>query len=164
MGSAVVETEILYKLANGFTIKRQKQNKREVYEPIKDVTYCENRSYLLGDLLVNHPSTYKKDFLKTVATMYNEKLKLKYPNANVFICGHTHQLGMTFAEDGKVLIESGCICNPMSYADKDDRPMKMQQYGYIYLEMKDNRVDIDSIKVNYLGHDEIVNQENEEDF
>jgi predicted phosphodiesterase len=158
MGSAVVETEILYKLANGFTIKRDKLHKREEYAKIKDVVYCDGRTYTYGDLLVNHPSVYRKDYLKTVSIMYESVFKVKYPESNVLIIGHTHQLGMSFIEDGKVIIENGCTCNPMSYSDKDDRPFKLQQYGYTYLEMENGKVDINSIRLNYLGHDKIINE------
>jgi len=156
MGSAVVETEILYKLANGFSIKYKNKNQRIEYQPIKDIEYCNGRTYIIGDLLVNHPSFYRKDYMKTVCVMYNEKFKDKYPNVNVIIMGHTHQLGLVFAQNGKVLIESGCLCNPMSYTDKDDKPFKMQSYGYVYLEIDDKKVDINSIKLKYLGYDEIL--------
>ena len=155
MGTSVVETEILYKLATGFTIKNKKEKIRITYEPIDNIEYCEGRTYVIGDLLINHPSTFRKDYMKTVFIMYNEKFKNKYPNVKVFICAHTHQIGQIFVDNGTVLIESGCVCNPMSYADKDDKPYKFQQYGYIYLEMKDNKVNIDSIKIKYLGHDSI---------
>jgi len=121
------------------------------YDPISNIEYCGGRTYIIGDLLVNHPSSYKKDYMKTVWTIYNEKLKNKYPDVNVVVIGHSHQLGKVFVENGKVLIESGCMCNHLCYNDEDDRPQKLQQLGYVYLEMKDNKVDIDSIKLNYLG-------------
>jgi len=155
LGTTVVETEILYKLANGFTVKHIKQNKRVVYDPVPDVEYCEGRTFTIGDLVVNHPSTFRKDCMKAVYVMYSEKLKNRYPKGRVFLIGHTHQLGKVFVDDGVVLIENGCVCFPARYADKDDRPFKMQQYGYTYLEMKNGKVDIDSIKVKYLGSDEV---------
>lgn len=163
MGTSVVETEILYKLARGFEIKRKGKKTRTVFEPIDDVHYCEGRSYMYGDLLVNHPSAFSRDYMKTVNNMWTGKLKLKYPTAKVILIGHTHQLGMVFAEDGRVLIENGCMCHPAGYADKDDRPYKLQQYGYTYLEMKDSKVDIESIKVQTLGFDTLEQNINSTD-
>lgn len=157
MGS-LAETEILYKLAYGFTIKT-KQDVRLEYEAIENVDYCDARTFCIGDLLVNHPSTFRKDYLKTVSIMYSERFKQKYPNAKVFIIGHTHQLGMCFAEDGKVLMESGCTCEPASYAEKDDKPFKIQQYGAITLEMENDQVDINSIKLHYYGYDTLDNED-----
>jgi predicted phosphodiesterase len=172
MGTAVVETEVLYKLANGFEIKlheggtgKKKVTKRVKYEAIEDVEYADARTYIYGDLLVNHPSIFSKDHMKTVARMWTEKLKNKYPHVKVVAIGHTHQLGMVHHEDGRVLIETGCTCFPASYADQDDRPFKLQQYGYVYLEMKNLEVDIDSIKVKHLGHDNLeTNYDNLDDF
>lgn len=46
------------------------------YDPISNIEYCGGRTYIIGDLLVNHPSSYKKDYMKTVWTIYNEKLKI----------------------------------------------------------------------------------------
>lgn len=157
MGSAVVETEILYKLATGFEIKRRKNNKiiREKYPQIENVEYVGSRSYLHGDLLVNHPSTFRKDFMKTVSIMYKERFKSKYPQAKVIVIGHTHQAGMIHIEDGVTLIECGCTCNPMSYAEKDDRPYSFQQRAYVYLEMYNGKVDQQTIHLHYLGHDEL---------
>lgn len=160
MGTSVVETEILYKLAKGFTIKDKENPKiRTEYLAIDDVEYCEARSFMYGDLLCNHPSMFRKQNMATVKLMWEEKLKNKYPKAKVIICGHTHQLGLVYYEDGRVLIESGCTCLPASYADQDDRPYKMQQYGYIYLEMMNKEVDIQSIKVKFLGHDTFDNND-----
>jgi predicted phosphodiesterase len=155
MGTSVVETEILYKLAKGFEIKRKVGNKfvRDVYPAIPNVMYCEARSFLYGDLLINHPSIFSKDNMKTVKRIWEEKLRNKYPEAKVILIGHTHQLGLVHYEDGRVLIEDGCTCFPASYADQDDRPFKMQQYGYVYLEMKDKKVDVNSISLKYLGRD-----------
>jgi predicted phosphodiesterase len=155
MGTAVVETEVLYKLAKGFEVKRKvgKNFVREEFPAIRNVEYCEARSFFYGDLLINHPTIFSKDNMKTVKRMWEEKLKNKYPSAKVVIIGHTHQLGMVYYEDGRVLIEDGCTCYPASYADQDDRPFKMQQYGYVYLEMKDKKVDLDTIQVISLGHD-----------
>lgn len=153
MGTAVVETEVLYKLANGFSIKGKKSGRRKDYPAIPGVEYCEARSWLYGDLLVNHPSSFRRNPLGTVQLMWDGKLKSKYPGAKVVLIGHTHQLGMCFYEDGRVLIEGGCTCYPASYADADDRPFKIQQYGYVYLEMKNKEVDINSIRVQYLGCD-----------
>lgn len=153
MGSSVVETEILYKLAYGFTIKEKKTGKRVDYPALPNVDYCDARSWLYGDLLVNHPSVFRKQNMGTVKLMWDEKLKGKYPQAKVVVIGHTHQLGLIHYEDGRVLIEGGCTCHPASYADHDDRPYKIQQYGYVYLEMKDKEVDIKSIKLGYLGCD-----------
>lgn len=167
MGTSVIETEILYKLANGFTVryadKKRKDEIRNVFKPIENVEYCESRSYMIGDLLVNHPSIFRKDYMKTVFIMWNERLKTKYPNAKVIVIGHTHQLGMVHADDGRVLIECGCTCNPASYADQDDRPFKVQQYGYVYLEMKDGVTDLDSIDARYLGHDVLPFEDDIED-
>jgi predicted phosphodiesterase len=156
LGTSVIETEILYKLSTGFTIKNKDKKKRTIYEPIINIEYSEGRSYIIGDLLINHPSTFKKDYMKTAYVMYNEMLKNKYPNVNVFIVSHTHQIGQIIVDNGKYLIESGCMCNIMSYADKEDKPYRFQQHGYIYLEMKNNKVNVNSIKINYLGHDSIV--------
>ena len=138
-------------------LRKYKNKKQRIeYEPIENVEYCNGRTYIIGDLLVNHPSFYRKDYMKTVWMMYNEKFKDKYPNIDTIIIGHTHQLGMMFVQNGKTLIESGCLCNPMSYTDKDDKPFKMQSYGYVYLEMKNNKVNLDTIELKYLGYDEIV--------
>lgn len=154
MGTSVVETEILYKLATGFEIKDPDAPKsRRIFKAVSNVEYSEARSFVYGDLLCNHPSTFRKQNMGTVKIMWEEKLKNKYRDVNVVICGHTHQLGLIHYEDGKVLIECGCTCNPASYADQDDRPYKIQQYGCVYLEMKDGKVDIESIKLNYLGCD-----------
>jgi predicted phosphodiesterase len=164
MGTAVVETEILYKLANGFIIKDRKHPKiRTTYDAIPDVEYCDARSFLYGDLLCNHPSMFRKDNMKTVKVMWEEKLKNKYPEANVVVIGHTHQLGLIHYEDGRVLIEGGCTCEPAKYADQDDKPYKIQQYEYIYLEMKNKQVDINSIKMQYLGCDILPGNETEMD-
>lgn len=163
MGTGVVETEILYRLANGFEIKFKNQRQRVHYEPIENVHYCESRTYIHGDLVVNHPSTYRKDHMKTAQIMYQEKLRTKYPEGKVFVFGHTHQLGTAYADDGIMLIESGCTCKAMRYADQDDRPVKPQQRGYVYLEMKDGKADLDSIRISYLGSDVPEMQRYEED-
>lgn len=152
MGTAVVETEILYKLAYGFQIKLR-SGVRVTFDPIENVEYADGRSYAYGDLVVNHPSSYSKLYMQTATRMWEGKLKDKYKNAKVIICGHTHQLGVSFVENGVVLVEGGCLCKPARYADNDDRPYRVQQYGYIYLEMQDGKVDIDSIKAHYLGND-----------
>jgi predicted phosphodiesterase len=153
MGTSVVETEILYKLAHGFTLRRRNSKERIEYEPIENVTYCDARSFQYGDLLVNHPSSFSKNYMQTVTKIYEGKLKDRYPEAKVVVVGHSHQLGMIYIENGIVLIESGCTCYPARYADNDDRPYRVQQYGYVYLEMQDGVVIQDSIKINHLGND-----------
>jgi predicted phosphodiesterase len=159
MGSAVVETEILYKLAHGFTVKYTNLKQRTCYEPIENVMYSEGRSFYYGDLLVNHPSIFRKQNMATVKIMWEEKLKNKYPDAQVIVIGHTHQLGLVYYEDARILIEAGCTCFPNAYADNDDRPFKLQQYGYVYLEMKDGVCQKDTIKITYLGHDDLTPKE-----
>lgn len=164
MGTAVVETEILYKLAHGFTIKGKKSGKRKDYPAIPGVEYCEARSWMYGDLLVNHPSAFRKNPMCTVQLMWEEKLKGKYPTAKVILIGHTHQLGLVHYQDGRILIEGGCTCFPASYADADDRPFKIQQYGYVYLEMKNKEVDINSIRIQYLGCDVLPDRDYSNDI
>lgn len=151
LGTALVETEILYKLANGFDIKFGETGERIHYEPIEDVFYCGARSFVHGDLLVNHPSTFSKIPMRTITNMYEGKFKYKYPKAKVIVIGHTHQAGIVHRDDGTVLIEDGCTCFNMSYAEQDDRPMGATQFGYVYLEMKDKIVDRSTIKLTCLG-------------
>lgn len=149
LGSSVVETEILYKLANGFTIKTTEDFFE--YPKIKNVEYAGGLSFLYGDLLVNHPATFSKINMKTIVTMYKEKFKDKYPRAKNIIIGHTHQSGMLHIEKGITLIECGCMCKAMSYAAQDDKPMGIQQNAYVYLEMQDGIVDKSTIQLKHLG-------------
>ena len=153
LGSAVVETEILYKLMTGFTIKYEKSRQRIKYEAIENVFYADARSYLYGDLLLNHPSTFSKNYMQTSQRIWEGKLKDKYPMARVVVVGHSHQLGMAFIEDDVLLMECGCTCEPARYADNDDRPYRVQQYGYVYLEMQNEVVDKETIKLVNLGND-----------
>lgn len=151
LGTALVETEILYKLANGFKITFGECGETLEYKPLKNVYYTNSRSFVYGDLIVNHPSNFSKIPMRTVTNIYDGKLKDKYPNSRVCIIGHTHQAGILFRENNVVLIEDGCMCHNLSYAEKDDRPTLQQQLGYVYLEMKDGKVLNESIKLTYLG-------------
>ena len=150
LGTSIVETEVLYKFQTGFDIRRL--DCREHYDPIDNLEYCNGRSFIYGDLLVGHPSTFRKDFMKTVWIMYNENYKERYPQCKVIVIGHTHQLGVIYPHN-KVLIECGCMCKPMKYAEKDDKPSRNQHHGYVYLEMEDGSVDQTSIIVKHLGSD-----------
>lgn len=147
LGTALVETEILYKLANGFTITFGEVGEKIEYKPIKDVDYVNARSFVYGDLLVNHPSSFSKIPMRTVTNMYEQRFKYKYPEAKVVVIGHTHQAGMVYRDDGTILIEQGCSCFNMSYAEQDDKPYGAQQRGYVYLEMKDKKVDLETVRL-----------------
>lgn len=152
LGSALVETEILHKLVTGFEVKFGESKTTKVqYEPIKDVYYANSRTFTYGDLLVNHPSTFSKIPMRTVTNMYEGRLKYKYPDAKVIIIGHTHQTGMIIKDNGVMLIEDGCMCHNMSYAEADDKPYGAQQNSYVYLEMINKVVDQSSVQLRLLG-------------
>ena len=107
LGSAIVETEILYKLAHGFTVHNRHTNVRSQYPEIDNVFYCEDRTFVYGDLLINHPNVFSKNPLMAIKNMYESVFKFKYPQCNVFLMGHTHQLGICFRDTGVVLGEIG---------------------------------------------------------
>lgn len=151
LGTALVETEILNKLATGFEIKFGEVGEKIKYDPIKNVHYANARSFIYGDLLINHPSTFSKMPMRTVTNMYEGRFKYKYPQVEVVIIGHTHQAGIVFRDNGVVLIEDGCMCHNMSYAEQDDKPYGAQQRAYVYLELKDKKVDKSTIRLNHLG-------------
>ena len=151
MGSALVETEILYKLCNGFEVYNRNTKTRTIYPPLENVFYSGGRTFEYGDLLVNHPSTFSKIPLKTVTTMYENRLKYKYPNARVFMQGHTHQAGICFRDYNVVLCETGCMTFNHSYAENDDKPYSSQQLAYVTLDMKDKSVITSTIKLHHLG-------------
>lgn len=151
LGSAVVETEILYKLANGFTVHNRNENVRIQYPAFENVFYCEERTFIYGDLLVNHPNSFSKIPLNVAKNMYENTFKNKYPQCRVFLMGHTHQFGMCFRDDGIVLGETGCMAFKQRYADDDTRPYGEAQNGYFTLEMVNKKVDINSIKAWSLG-------------
>lgn len=152
LGSALVETEILYKLVTGFEVAFGESGTTKVrYEPIKDVYYANARSFAYGDLLVNHPSTFSKIPMRTVTNMYEGRLKYKYPDAKVILIGHTHQAGMIIKDNGVMLIEDGCMCHNMSYAENDDKPYGAQQNAYVYLEMNNKVVDQSTVQLRHLG-------------
>lgn len=151
LGTAIVETEILYKLANGFTVHNRNENVRISYPALENVFYCEDRTFIYGDLLVNHPSNYSKIPLNAIKNMYENTFKNKYPQCRVFLMGHTHQLGLCFRDEGVVLGETGCMSFKHDYANDDTRPYGAAQLGYFTLDMIDKKVDIDSIKVWSLG-------------
>lgn len=146
LGTAIVETEILYKLANGFTVFNRNENIRIQYPGFENVLYCESRTFVYGDLLINHPSVFSKIPLNAIKNMYENTFKYKYPQCNVFLMGHTHQLGMCYRDDGVVLGETGCMTFKHDYANDDTKPYGATQLGYFTLEMKDKKVDINSIK------------------
>lgn len=151
LGTALVETEILHKLATGFEVKIGEVNEKVEYKKISNVDYVNARTFMYGDLLIGHPSTFSKIPMKTVTNMYEGRYRVKYPNAKVIIIGHTHQVGIVYRDDGVVLVEDGCSCFNMSYAEQDDKPYGNQQRGYVYLEMKDKKVDMETLKLQHMG-------------
>lgn len=151
LGSAIVETEILYKLANGFTVHNRNENIRIQYPGLENVFYCENRTFIYGDLLINHPSSFSKIPLNVAKNMYENTFKVKYPQCKVFLLGHTHQLGLCYRDDGVVLGETGCMSFKHDYANDDTRPYGPAQTGFFTLDMINKKVDINSIKSWYLG-------------
>ena len=151
LGSAIVETEILYKLANGFTVQNRHTNVRTIYPPIENVLYCEDRTFVYGDLLVNHPNVFSKNPLQAIKTMYESVFKFKYPEVKVCLMGHTHQLGVCFRDNGVVLGETGCMAFRHDYANDDTRAYGPAQLGYMTFEMQDKKVLLDTLKIHSLG-------------
>ena len=151
LGSAIVETEILYKLANGFTVHNRHTNVRSQYPELDNVFYCEDRTFVYGDLLINHPNVFSKNPLMAIKNMYESVFKFKYPQCNVFLMGHTHQLGMCFRDNGVVIAETGCMAFRHDYANDDTRAYGSAQLGYMTFEMVDKKVDLDTIRIHSLG-------------
>lgn len=151
MGSAIVETEILYKLANGFTVQNRHTNVRSKYPKLENVFYCEDRTFVYGDLLVNHPAVFSKNPLQAIKNMYENTFRFKYTQCKVFLMGHTHQLGICFRDNGVLLGETGCMSYKHDYANDDTRAYGSAQLGYITFEMLEKKVQIETIKVHSLG-------------
>lgn len=114
---ALAQKDILWRLAKGYVyddegtlLGQRKYKNKVVYNPNGQPWWVK-----VGKTIFMHPSSYSGQILKTVAAA---KVHVEnYVNSDAYdsiIIGHTHKVGKTI-EQGKMLIEQGCLCNVMDY-------------------------------------------------
>jgi hypothetical protein len=125
-------SNILRMLVNGF-VHYDEENRIETnYPPINNMIIAKKEWWVkIGDAIIAHPDNYSKVPMRTAANaaMFFDSRGIPF---NVLVMPHTHHFGEIF-EDGKWLIESGCLCNSMGYSEDGNISYKRQEQGYILL-------------------------------
>lgn len=151
------------KFINNLPLKQNKEYFLEYANPMinlvnqyKNIIFIDNYFIEVYDIIFAHPSNYSTGILKTVSNV-NLDMKAKrniLPNSNynAVIIGHTHQLGNAFTEDNIYIAETGCMCNlqPYKYTNSNKT---MWQPGYMVINMKNKKIDINNSRLFYLKYD-----------
>ena len=151
------------KFINNLPLKNNKNYFSNIANPMynlskqyKNVIFVDNYFIQLFDIIFAHPANYSTGILKTVNNV-NLDMKSKreiLPNKDykAVIIGHTHQLGNAFTEDNIYIAEIGCMCNlqPYKYTNSNKT---MWQPGYMVINIKNKKIDINNSKLYYLEYD-----------
>lgn len=134
----------------------------DILKNIVDDLKLKNLVYMAGDttnwyaqidnVIVCHPNDYKRSnsgILHT-ATFALPYFEAYHPDANVFIMAHTHHLGVGIFR-GKVISESGCLCQQQDYAASGNLSYTPQARGYVTFKSINNKVTFNDIRLHYLG-------------
>jgi len=123
-------------------------------EKFKNVHYqsgSESWWVKIGDCIYAHPNTFKKGILRTIdetASYFTRRNEDFHAVVNF----HTHFQGKGTSSNGKLLIEPGCLCEPLDYQISGRVTTWPQQLGYarIYQD-KEGRTDFNKSNYIYCG-------------
>jgi hypothetical protein len=104
---------------------------------------------MLGDALFGHLEGFCGDnAVKDVEKWLNDwSHVLKLPTSpKAIFQAHTHRLGVRYTAQGRVLVETGCMCRPMPYVFENHGKFSPIVNGYIEMYQYDGKTDLNSIK------------------
>lgn len=109
----------------------------------------------LGDAFIGHPSISRKGSAASVQEwarrMDEWRQPLSLPEGNLFVMGHTHQLGVWFTRGGhRAYAECGCAMRPKAaqwiWDNLQTSGMGPPVLGYISFEMQDDKTVMASVQ------------------
>lgn len=105
---------------------------------------------IVGFTIFMHPLSYASAPMGTVVAAA-EYMEHKRQHFDCVTMAHTHYQGKII-RDGRVLIETGCLANPMDYSKKGKLFYRPQQSGYaVVYQDKDGNVDPNRTNFIHLG-------------
>lgn len=127
----------------------------DILENITSQLNLDNVLYVTGDtknwymqidnMIVAHPDTYKKAILGTAVDTFNY-FDARNIDADVFVIAHTHHAGICNYKN-RILIETGCLCKPQSYAASGQLSYMPQTNSYLIAKSVNNRFEFNNMKL-----------------
>lgn len=112
----LIDKNILNRLKNGFEYEDEITNEAVYYPPLEGLTVINEWWYKYNDVIFAHPSSFFKTEMQTVVKTYDYFVNKGITCKALFI-GHTHHAGIVFKNGVVMLIEGGCLCKDMEYAE-----------------------------------------------
>ena len=148
-----IKTDILTALANGE--EYDEEGKLVKRSPFPNVSYNPDSSWYvtIGKTLFAHPNFYLGDTsqasMRTVVKFDQEyRTRLDY---DCVVMGHVHKMGKII-RNGRLLIESGCLCGMLEYMNNADGAYTIQVAGFtVVYQDKDGNTDFINSSPIYRG-------------
>ncbi len=142
----MLNVDVLSNLANGIVFNQD--GEVTGVKDFKNVHYAKY-GIKMGDVAIMHPSNYSKIPLRVAASALDKTLET-YPDVNVMIVGHTHQAGIATYRN-RLIVETGCWCTEMPYAEPDKLRLTTQQIAYATFIQKNGQTDFRDVNLKVLG-------------
>lgn len=152
-----INPEILSMLQEGFVL--YDKGKRKQYEGIENIIYIPNWYCNIDNkIIVAHP----KDFSAVDGKMCEKSSEYflnQQEEFEVIVFGHTHKYSQmkVSRRQSTYVVENGCSCKPMEYAQSGKLGYTPQEYCYSIIRYNDNeKINYNNISVYHL--DEMYEQ------
>lgn len=156
----LMNPNVLEMFVDGFTLYVEEKKRR--YKPIKSLRVIPSWYVNIDNkVIVAHPKSFSR-----VKGKYLENLASYFVNQNeqfdMIVGGHTHKFatGIVDRHMGKYVIESGCLCQPMPYANNGKLGYTPQSYCYTIVQYNYHEpLDINDQQVIHLPKTDVETRE-----
>jgi hypothetical protein len=109
---------------------------------------------VFGDVAFCHAENYSKvpgSVLRSLEERLSDNKKVwGLPDLRGVVQFHTHAQAYLPWRSDMLLIEPGCMAEPMGYQHSAGRGGRPQRVGYVVMEFEDGKLDFDSVKLRWL--------------
>lgn len=105
----------------------------------------------IGDCIFAHPSSFNRGMLNTGLNT-SKYFENRGENFHAIVVAHTHFQGKGISPSGKLIIETGCMCEPLDYQISGRVTSLPQHLGYAHIfQDSQGRTDYNKSCAVYLG-------------
>ena len=112
---------------------------------------------VLGDVVFTHAEAYSKvpgSVLRSLQERLDDNGKLwGLPPLRAICQFHTHSMAWLPWRSDMLLIEPGCMAQPMQYQSRAKGGGRAQRLGYVTMELVDMKLDVNSVRLVWLDAD-----------